>query len=205
MSKAAERKPRDLEWVGGHPALDFVNTVNGWHGEEPGAEYLHGYADLVEWNRLAGLVGPLGTAALGAGSERAKGEAYRRALDLRAGLHRIFRALAAGRTPPQDALDTLNRVIRDTVRWRRLTAEHGGIGCAWDFHGAPPHALIGPVAWQAAELLANGPLERIKQCPDEEGCGWLFIDTSRNRSRTWCNMKTCGNAAKVRRFRARRG
>lgn len=205
MTTEPERRLADLEWVGGHPAIDFVNTVHRWQAEEPGAEYLHGYGDLLDWNRMAELVGPAGAAALDSGSERARKGAHRRALELRDALHRVFRGVAGGRPLPQDALDTLNGVIRGTVRWRRLTAEDGGIGCAWDFRGAPPHALLGPVAWQAAELLEHGPLERVKQCPDEEGCGWLFIDTSRNRSRTWCSMKTCGNSAKVRRFRSRQG
>jgi predicted RNA-binding Zn ribbon-like protein len=203
LVKKLDRKLEDLEWVGAHPALDFVNTVHGWTGEEAGEEYLRGYPEVLQWHRMAKLIGPVGTRALSRGGERAKALAHRRIIGLRDSLHRIFRAVAAGRALPQDALDDLNRVIRETVRWRRLTAENGRITCSWDFSDAPPHAILGPVAWQAAELLEHGPLERVKQCPDFEGCGWLFIDTSKNRSRTWCSMKTCGNAAKVRRFRER--
>ncbi len=202
--ETTSRRLEDLEWVGGHPVLDFVNTVHAWAGEDAGAEYLRGYDEVLQWHRMAGLIGPVGTRALLRGSGRAAASAHRRVLQLRETLHRLFRAVACGQPLPQDALDDLTDLIRETARWRRLTAQNGRITCGWDFSGAPPRAILGPVAWQAAELLEHGPLDRVKQCPDTEGCGWLFIDTSKNRSRTWCSMKTCGNAAKVKRFRQRR-
>jgi predicted RNA-binding Zn ribbon-like protein len=45
-------------------------------------------------------------------------------------------------------------------------------------------------------------LERVRECANHD-CGWLFLDLSRNRSRKWCDMSSCGNRAKVRRFRER--
>lgn len=203
MTAQEKRRLEDLEWVGGHPALDFVNTVNFWRGDRPGAEYLHGYGELLSWNRLADLIGAADERVLARGGARAKSTALRRAIELRDALHKVFRAIAERRPPPQDALDRLNEVLRDTVRWRRLDAGRDEIRSRWDFDGAPPLAALGPVAWQAADLLEHGPLDRVKQCPDDEGCGWVFLDTSKNRSRTWCSMKTCGNHAKVKRFRAR--
>ena len=53
---------------------------------------------------------------------------------------------------------------------------------------------------RAAEELLVGPLQRVRRCGGE-GCGWLFRDTSRAGRRRWCSMSTCGNTAKVRRFR----
>ena len=200
---ALARKLEDLEWVGGHPALDFVNTVNRWHGAEPGAEYLVSYGALLRWHQMAGLVGPHGSRALSQGSAAEEDAALGSAVVLRDSLHRLFRAVADGSPLPQRALDHLNDVVKKTVAWRRLAAEGRRISCGWDFTGALPDALLGPVAWQAAELLEHGSLERIKECPSEEGCGWLFLDLSKNRSRTWCSMKTCGNSAKVKRFRSR--
>ena len=67
--------------------------------------------------------------------------------------------------------------------------------------------MLGPVARSAAELLTSDRLDRLRQCESEKGCGWLFVDGSRNRSRRWCDMSDCGNRAKARRFhrRHRRG
>jgi predicted RNA-binding Zn ribbon-like protein len=57
------------------------------------------------------------------------------------------------------------------------------------------------VTHAAVELLTHGPLERVKVCGN---CRWLFLDQSRNRSRRWCSMETCGTHHKQRRFVERR-
>ena len=133
-----------------------------------------------------------------------KAAAFVEVRKLRGSLHELFAAVARGEALPAGALEHLNEVVRKTVKWRRLAAcnDDTGIACQWDFDDAPAMALLGPVAWKAAELLELGPLDRLKECPADT-CGWLFVDTSRNRSRTWCSMATCGNNAKVRRFRKR--
>lgn len=205
MSQSAEPKMSktldQLEIVGGHPAVDFVNTVHDWTRDPP-PDYLRNYTDLIRWNRMAGLIGPIGEANLTRGPERSRALAFREALALRADLHRLFRAIARGEPWPEEALAHLDAAVKQTVAWRQLQTEQGRLCCTWNFQNAPPAAVIGPVAWRAVELLENGELQRLKECPGEH-CGWLFIDTSRNRSRTWCSMKNCGNTAKVRRFRKR--
>ena len=62
--------------------------------------------------------------------------------------------------------------------------------------------LLWPVVWSAVELLTGGPVERVREC-DNDPCGWLFVDMSRNRSRRWCDMRDCGNRVKARRHYAR--
>jgi predicted RNA-binding Zn ribbon-like protein len=198
------RKLEDLEWVGGHPSLDYVNTVHAWTGDTPGAEYLLAYADLLDWHRTAGLIGAGSARAFGAAPAADRAAALESALALRGALRSIFHSLATAGPIRQAALDHLNEVLQRTAPWRRLEASDAGVRCRWDFAGAPPEAILGPVAWNAAELLEHGKVDRIRECPPGDGCGWLFLDSSKNRSRTWCSMKTCGNTAKVKRFRARR-
>lgn len=192
-----------FERVGGHPALDFVNTVQRWDGGRPAGEYLVDYAALAKWHAVTGLLDARTLRQLETGSQAARRKAWQRATGLRDALYRLFAALAAGRPAAQKDLDELNRAVARTVSWRRMTAEGRNVVACWNFKGAPPTAILGPVAWSAAGLLERGPLDRIKACPPAHGCGWLFLDLSKNRSRTWCSMKTCGNVAKVRRFRAR--
>jgi predicted RNA-binding Zn ribbon-like protein len=60
------------------------------------------------------------------------------------------------------------------------------------------------VARSAIDLLTAGPLDRVKVCASEVGCVGLFLDTSKNRSRRWCSMQTCGVELKVQRQNARR-
>ncbi|MCY1240531.1 CGNR zinc finger [compost metagenome] len=57
-------------------------------------------------------------------------------------------------------------------------------------------ALDAATAHSALSLAANPEPDRLKICPN---CGWLFLDRSRNRSRTWCDMAVCGNRSKARR------
>ena len=59
--------------------------------------------------------------------------------------------------------------------------------------------ILWPVARSAGELLISDKLDRVRQCADDRGCGYLFVDTSRNRSRRWCSMESCGNRAKAHR------
>ena len=58
------------------------------------------------------------------------------------------------------------------------------------------------LAQSAAELLTSASMEQVRAC-DADTCRWLFLDTSRNHTRRWCDMKVCGNRMKARRFQAR--
>lgn len=202
-----EQNPRrlaDLEWLGGHPALDFVNTVHSRTSDAP-EEYLHSFDDLVRWNEVAGLLDGTDARRFQAREGRRRNAAYRNALHLREHLYTLLSAAARGATLPVDAISHLEECARDTAPWRRLVTENGRLCWVWDFADAPPEAVVGPVVWATTALLESGPVDRIKACPPPQGCGWLFLDQSRNRSRHWCNMKTCGNVAKVRRYRQRHG
>jgi predicted RNA-binding Zn ribbon-like protein len=64
-------------------------------------------------------------------------------------------------------------------------------------------AAVGRVAAAVAQAQVLGTWGRLKVCP-AAGCGWAFVDRSRNGSRRWCEMSSCGNQQKVRSYRARR-
>ena len=172
--------------VAGNLCLDFVNTVDPRHGT-PREEDLPDYAAVLDWARQAGI----GVAPLATGNAS---RAHEEAIALRETLYAIFGAVARGEAPPAKALRHLNDEL--ARRPRRITERF-----AW----APADDVLAPVVWSAAELLTSGPLERVRECPGDDTCGWLFLDTSRNGSRRWCDMRTCGNRAKARRhYRARR-
>ena len=61
---------------------------------------------------------------------------------------------------------------------------------------------LGTILVSAVRLVHTGHWDRIKICP-AEGCLWAFYDRSRNRSRTWCSMRVCGNREKARGWRER--
>ena len=111
----------------------------------------------------------------------------------------------AGVTPDPAPLETFNRELQLAMSRARVhsRSRRPPVGLARSNAGTLDLAQpLWPVVRSAADLLTGPSLERVKRCPGE-GCGWLFLDTSRNGSRRWCDMASCGNRARVRAFAAR--
>ncbi len=120
---------------------------------------------------------------------------------MRETIYRIFLAGAREKKPKESDLEKLNSELSRTLP--RLSIALSKVGFSWDWRhedGALDDAL-GPIARSAADLLvSHESLEKVQQCKGNN-CGWLFLDSSRNHSRCWCDMRDCGNLAKVRRHR----
>ncbi|HEX2139063.1 MAG TPA: ABATE domain-containing protein, partial [Woeseiaceae bacterium] len=126
----------NIEIVGGHPAVDFVNTVHSWRADPP-PDYLFTFDDFIDWSRISGLLPPKSAARFKSAPGQAKAEAFAEAIKLRANLHRIFVAISAGKAVPRNSLDHLNDVLHRTAPWRRLVAERREgrttIRAGWNF------------------------------------------------------------------------
>jgi len=99
-------------------------------------------------------------------------------------------------------VELLNRELALARAHEHLAFSAGRFQLAWPANPDALDQVLWPVVRSAAELLTGDELPRVAQCAGEL-CGWLFLDTTRNRSRRWCDMADCGNLAKVRRFRRR--
>ena len=106
------------------------------------------------------------------------------------------------RAPRSIDLETVNDELLKARKNERLISTDEGFRWEWIDGETALDRMLWPVAQSAAELLSAGDFSRLRECGGEQ-CGWLFEDTSRNRSRQWCHMQDCGNRAKVRRFRTR--
>ncbi len=191
----------DIEIIGGHPAVDFVNTVHSYT-EPESRDYLESARHVIGWHLHLGLIDAAQARRMMRLSTAGRVQLLAESRALRTTLRAVFNDHLGGR-PATTALARLNRELERLARWRTLEPERDGF--AWRYRVTPahPHSLLAPLAFAAARLLQSDELARLKACPPPEGCGWLFLDRSRNGSRTWCNMKTCGNLAKQRRHRAR--
>lgn len=129
--------------------------------------------------------------------------AFEQAIRFREALYRVFAAIATGQSPGKDDLGAVNGVLAETLGRSRLASVDGGFAWAWDGEESGLDRPLWAVAYAAAALLTGPQLGRARVCPGA-GCGWLFLDTSRNRSRRWCDMGICGNRAKARRHYQRR-
>jgi predicted RNA-binding Zn ribbon-like protein len=191
-----------LDLSGGRLCLDFANTA-GMHASEEPKEYLKTYHDLVEWSHHAGILSNKEAKNLDQKAVKSPAEAdsvLKRAIELREALYRLFVSIGDVTQPQKRDLAVLNKNLSDTMAQSRLVPTETGY--VWDTSGDKDKldGMLHPVVRSAADLLTSGELDRIKQCADEQGCGWMFFDTSRNRSRRWCDMSDCGNRAKARRF-----
>lgn len=207
-----ERPGQPFDLSGGALCLDFVNT---WEDRErPETEKLGCYEALLAFAHQTGLVSS-GTsdrlARLAREDEAGAEEAFESARELRESIYRIFSARVEGRPAPSDDLERLNAALPDALgglRVERADGKDGGEGrdgdstpaYAWSRCDASQSlaAPLRPIVRSAAELLVSGELDRVRECHGTS-CTWLFLDQSRNRSRRWCSMETCGNRAKARR------
>jgi predicted RNA-binding Zn ribbon-like protein len=126
-----------------------------------------------------------------------------RAVSTREALYRVLVSLMRGRRPPPRDLAALNAELAELRGQERLVAGPGGLQWKPAETGSRLDSVLWPVWGAAAALLTSQDGSRLRQCGGQ-GCGWLFLDRSRNRSRRWCTMEDCGNVSKVRRFRKRR-
>jgi predicted RNA-binding Zn ribbon-like protein len=197
-----------FELTGGRACLDFVNTVSGDRGGHP-RERLGGYADLLAWARQSCVLDAAHARRLLAEARRRPADAdaiLRDAIALREALYRVFTAVAERRDPPEEDLATTSASVARALAHRRLARGEDGFAFAWEDAPGALDAPLWRLASSAADLLTSRQeLARVRVCGLHETheCSWVFLDTTKGRTRRWCSMKDCGNRAKARRHYAR--
>ena len=188
-----------LDLRGGRLCLDFANTV-GWHASDHPQEWLLSYTDLLAWSRHASIL-PLHQ------EERLLQEARDHpviaeavlvsAIALREAIYQIFSRIVQGRQPQREDLTILREAYAEAVIHAQIVSMPDGFTLTWQCDEDALDFPLWPIAHSGMELLLSKELHRVKGCPGD-GCGWLFLDVSRNQSRRWCNGQDCGNRIRVR-------
>jgi predicted RNA-binding Zn ribbon-like protein len=197
-----------LRLVGGHTGLDLVNTVEPRVPHAvPEKEHLKTPLDLLGWAERAGVVEPEevsdilsvwhGEQALGA------------VLGIREALYAVLLTRMddeRSTAPLQPALEQLSTRYSAAVARAALTPSVDSPTAARLRIGdVAPFAVQDRLAAIAVDLLTTENVDDLRACPlDEGGCGWLFLDRSRNHTRRWCSMGDCGARVKARRLADRR-
>jgi predicted RNA-binding Zn ribbon-like protein len=202
-----------LDLLGGDPALDFVNSIDPRGGPEPPVDHIRGYHELTRWAAYAAVLSDERAERLIPAAnrdQRAADRVWRRTIALREALYRVLEALVAG-----GLADEADLAIIDAERTRaeahtELTPTHGPAAHGPAFEIAPTdtadlEAPLRELARASAALLTRADPSRLRICPVEDGgCGWVILDQTRNGSRRWCSMSSCGNHAKATRLTERR-
>jgi predicted RNA-binding Zn ribbon-like protein len=192
------------DFIAGDPALDFVNTLTG--RDESPRDWLESYAGLLAWAVQARLLPPKFLRDLAREADNAPAAAAKalaRAKALREAMFSVMSGVASGRAPPNDALELVREHWSAGVRCHALRFGAGRVSVELDAAATDLDLIAAVAAYRLVEHVLPRPAERIRLCQGPN-CSWLFIDTSKAGRRRWCDMAVCGNAAKSRRFQARR-
>lgn len=189
--------------IGGHVALDLVNTVAWRLDSNRRHDYLHDYAALIGWCEHAGLLDPPAAQDLLAaapGRPRLAQQTVRDVRDLREHSHEPLASLAdVGETPGAVVTPPhLRALLLDALAHSDLT----GPPMRWQLTADQDPDIPRMLALQVLDLLQSPQLRLLRRCGGP-GCGWLFLDRTRSHTRRWCSSTDCGNRDRARRHYAR--
>ncbi len=181
--------PRHLEL---EDALAFINTLE--HSRDGDTEHLSSIEAAIDWLGARGAVGSH-PVAIARSDDLVTIQAAREAL------REVADAVVHGRAADPSAIALVNGILAEgDVPELRSTPVGVSIGAR---HVEDPIAdALAHLAEPLIEVIAEGAIDRLRVCADD-GCRWVFYDTSRTARRRWCDMSTCGNRAKARRHRER--
>jgi predicted RNA-binding Zn ribbon-like protein len=186
------KRAHELDFIGGHLAIDFVNTVRVVNGEV--TDTLQSDGDVKMWLGLAAVPVAPEPAAWPAGTLLA---AARR---LREATLKAIEARKAGRRP---SLEVINSFLESSASHGRLVARaDSGLEFRRVYHGETPEEYLLPVAEAVAGLLAEGDFDLVRQCASDRCVLW-FYDRTKGHGRKYCTSAGCGNRAKVAAYRSR--
>jgi predicted RNA-binding Zn ribbon-like protein len=185
--------------------IRFVNTV-AWRLRDPVEDRAASPEVMLKWLVDADLIDrptALKIKAHWKRSPRAARSFLQDAARLREAIYALCLARIAGRKADPAANEILNAHLSGASKGLGLAQSHKAMKWRLRPGDVDPQALLKPLAWSAAALLTGPRAQKVRQCQDERGCGWLFIDESRAQNRRWCSMGNCGNLAKSRRHHRR--
>ena len=195
-----KRTLETLELVGGVLCLDFANTLNSRRESEH--DYLLTYSDIVEWAEKVEILSVQQVKSLKqleTRDVRKAVKALEKGRNAREVIYRVFSAIANKSKPNEDDLTAIARLYEEAIANGQHVQVNQHYEIAWRADETFD-AFLWPIVSSSERLLLSEELRRVKECPN---CGWLFLDTSKNQSRRWCSMNTCGTRDKMRRYHKR--
>jgi predicted RNA-binding Zn ribbon-like protein len=191
-------------FIGNHRLLDFLNTEVAADGAL--RDLLGGFGDLVHWLEAAGALDRASArTALAKWEGKRSGEAaVGQARGLRAALRQLADAAVEGRRIPRATLEGVNRLLGRGAAVAKVVPDAAdGFVTRRGLRLEEPLDLLVPVAEAAADLLCHADLSRVRRCA-HPACVLYFLDGTKNGTRRWCDMRTCGNRANAAAYYRRR-
>lgn len=183
--------------------VSFANTLEYERGQPVDA--VPDVTSLLAWLRERRLLSGRGLAAEAARLRRDGEESSRRVerfQHLRGVLHAIAEEVDESGHPTTAQLRDLNHILRHGLHYHQIERDPDGTRYTFAQVGDRLDQARATIASSLAQFLAEDAPSRLRVCANH-GCRYLFIDRSPTGRRRWCDMRTCGNQAKVARHRAR--
>jgi predicted RNA-binding Zn ribbon-like protein len=183
--------------VGGHLALDLVDTVSWQRNPRRATERLSDPARLADWLAVAA---PLHGVRSTFTPADLHGAAGRNALAAVRGLRDAARVALVAHVEQTPVDRRVAQIIRDSYYQALAAAEvTPELPFRHRIDVTAPSQIEPLLSLALGELCRRDDLDRLRRCADTD-CGWFFLDTSRNHSRRWCDPGDCGNRNRVRAF-----
>ena len=210
VEKSMDIQIPDFDEVPGNwLCLDFTHTLQDRYNANRN-ELLHSYSDLLAWGLYMSILQEEEAQQLLQVAERhpqAAAKIVQNAVDLRETIYRIFYDISEEATPRADDMALLNAALSQAMSHACIVETGEKDHFRWDWDIKSDADRLERINWiivrSAADLLTSDKLHEVRACAAED-CRWLFLDISKNHSRRWCDMETCGNQAKARRHYSRK-
>jgi predicted RNA-binding Zn ribbon-like protein len=205
VSPIGSAKPaRIFELVGGHPVLDLVNTLDWRFRDGLPEEFLESYGDLLRFTEQSQLLTPRQTRHLLRSANQSAAERTLASVrELREAAAEVFYAVLDGRNPVSAPVKSLETSFKAARRHQNLMWSGSRLTWGWQETTAAPELPLWLLSLSVVRLMTSDVMQQLRACNNTE-CRWLFLDTSKNHTRRWCEMRICGNRMKARRFKAQR-
>jgi len=187
-----------LPFLGGNLSLDFVNTVHDRH-EAPLRDLLQNYLDLVTWVYFADAINnSQKERLLQIGLERLQeaNQIYDDSLNLRELLYDFIINMMNQVEVSPGNMQSINQWISKIFSNMKLAQLGNFFILDWKEENFGLESVLWPIIRAFTDLVTSEDTNHIKECSN---CGYLFVDSSKNKSRRWCSMEICGNREKARR------
>ena len=185
MSPSDLKPPYQL--IAGHPSLDFVNTLDWRFREEGTEELLSSYEDLLRFAEQSKMLSTRQERQLLRTTSNVAGtRVLKRSTELREAMAEVFYAQVDGLEPSDASLRTLEQFFKAARLNQKLCWKDSRV--AWAEMESEAELPLWLLSLATSDLMTSEAIHKLRAC-DVPDCRWLFLDTSKNHARRWCDMK----------------
>lgn len=179
----------DLLWT------DFLNSMwHDWRGSGRSEDRLYNPEWLEEFTKEWQLHSPI----------PAKPDEFKQLLQLRELIDRMSAALKEGKSLTEEDIEKLNEIMKAGKLERHLVRDNEKYKVVMSpIKDDSWKQTMSDIAASFADTISDGDALRIRRCANPD-CKWIFYDSTRNKSKIYCDNSLCGNLMKVRKFRAKK-